>query len=55
MCTNDVRTIESWLVRLPDGSSFRVDRTRQEPVELFKTGPRIWMSNGKTRVVSRGK
>jgi hypothetical protein len=49
------RLVESFLVRLPDGSTFRVDRTRQsEPVELFRTGERVWMSNGHTRKARRG-
>ena len=46
------RLIESFLVRLPDGTAFRVDRTRQtDPFELFRTNDRAWMSNGHTRKV----
>jgi hypothetical protein len=43
--------VESLLVRLPDGNVIRADRTRQEPVELFRTEDRAWMSNGHTRRV----
>ena len=47
------RLIESFLVRLPDGTAFRVDRTKQtEPVELFTTGNRAWMSNGHTKRIN---
>lgn len=45
--------VESFLVRLPDGTSYRVDRTKAEPVELFRTGNRAWMSNGHTRRATR--